>query len=44
MPSPTIVGIGGFPNPMMVEYVLGLARGRTLVGPDGEEPLESRLL
>jgi peptidase E len=31
MASPTIVGIGGFPNPAMVEYVLGLARGRRLL-------------
>jgi peptidase E len=31
MVSPTIVGIGGFPERLMVEYVLGLARGRRLL-------------
>jgi peptidase E len=31
MVSPTIVGIGGFPERVMVEYVLGLARGRRLL-------------
>jgi peptidase E len=31
MVSPTIVGIGGFPDRPMVEYVLGLARGRRLL-------------
>jgi peptidase E len=31
MVSPTIVGIGGFPERAMVEYVLGLARGRRLL-------------
>ncbi|MFI5054627.1 MAG: Type 1 glutamine amidotransferase-like domain-containing protein, partial [Acidimicrobiia bacterium] len=31
MATPTIVGIGGFPERSMVEYVLGLARGRRLL-------------
>jgi peptidase E len=31
MVFPTIVGIGGFPERAMVEYVLGLARGRRLL-------------
>src|ERR1700690_4167224 len=31
MVSPTIVGIGGFPDRAMAEYVLGLARGRRLL-------------
>jgi len=31
MPTPTIVGIGGFPNEAMVEYVLRLARGPRLL-------------
>jgi dipeptidase E len=31
MATPTIVGIGGFPNEAMVEYVLGLARGPRLL-------------
>jgi len=31
MHSPQIVGIGGFPNDVMLEYVLGLARGRKLL-------------
>jgi dipeptidase E len=31
MLSPTIVGIGGFPERAMAEYVLGLARGRRLL-------------
>jgi dipeptidase E len=31
MASPTIVGIGGFPERAMAEYVLGVARGRRLL-------------
>ena len=31
MVSPTIVGIGGFPDDAMLEYVLGLTRGRRLL-------------
>lgn len=31
MSRQTIVGIGGFPNEPMLEYVLGLARGRRLL-------------
>jgi dipeptidase E len=31
MDSRTIVGIGGFPNARMFEYVLGLARGRRVL-------------
>ena len=31
MTNRTIVGIGGFPNDRMLEYVLGLARGRRLL-------------
>jgi dipeptidase E len=31
MVTPIIVGIGGFPNDAMLEYVLGLARGRKLL-------------
>ena len=31
MDSPQIVGMGGFPNDVMLEYVLGLARGRKVL-------------
>ena len=31
MHSPQIVGIGGFPNDVVLEYVVGLARGRKLL-------------
>ena len=31
MDSPQIVGIGGFPNEVMREYVVGLARGRKVL-------------
>src|ERR1035437_2148209 len=31
MHSPQIVGLGGFPQEAMLEYVLGLARGRRVL-------------
>jgi len=42
MQTQAIVGIGGFPNEAMVEYVLTLAHDLILGG--GGRPLEARLL
>ena len=39
----TIVGIGGFPNERMLEYVLGLARGRRILVDTTANPLLGEL-